>query len=82
MKDQFRANFIENAGRKVDLLTRRVFLSISFHSLEYFSLPFHSLELKFIHVVNNDTSMHAAHTCTVAFRYSVLIECRICSYLH
>ena len=23
--------------------------------------------LKFIHVVNNDTIMHAVHTCTVAF---------------
>ena len=23
--------------------------------------------LKFIHVVNNDTTMHAVHTCTVAF---------------
>ena len=26
------------------------------------------LLLKFIHVVNNDTSMHAVHSCTVAFR--------------
>ena len=39
--------------------------------------------LKFIHVVNNDTIMHAAHTCTVScLQYTVLIKCSICSCPH
>ena len=38
--------------------------------------------LKFTHVINNDTIMHAVHTYTLAFSPSVLIKCSICSYRH
>ena len=33
-------------------------------------------------VVDNDTTVHDVHTCTVAFSPSVLIKCSICSYHH
>ena len=33
-------------------------------------------------VVDNDTTVHDVHSCTVAFSPSVLIKCSICSYHH
>ena len=40
------------------------FFCVSFHFLKKKVLD---ILLKFTHVVNNDTSMHAVHTCMVAF---------------
>ena len=36
--------------------------------------------IKFRLVFDNDTTVHAVHTCTVAFSPSVLIKCSICPY--
>ena len=64
-------------------------LSAAFFFLKRKCFSFFFL-LKFIHVVNHDTSMHDVHTSTAAFRQTVhdvhtntvLIKCSICSYRH
>ena len=48
-----------------------VSIILVFHVLIFSFFGFCFFVLKFIHVVNHDTSMHAVHSCTVAFRLTV-----------